>query len=183
MPIWMPATILNTGSWQTTTSTSLTANSGGWGNYTLRMFIPQASLLVTGGSQVRITLTAASSVNLVINDCYFGQASGSYSATSPAFAGTPTQVLFSGAAGTTVTAGTSAVSDGVSGSIPAANGICIACNINNLQVRATAASTPANFQFSYKAGATDSATVAASGYTSQTGTNGFGIFNLVEVFA
>jgi hypothetical protein len=160
------------GVWQNTTSATLSGGDIGasWQNY-----------------NIVLTLQAPAANNWGIDTMYIGQAAGGYSATSPAFAGSPTQVLFSGGATFLLATGAGdLVSDEITLAMPAANGICIAWHVQNTAGRgniAAHATLPTNWKTSHKLGADDAATVAKSGYTDFTATaHAFGI-KLVEVFA
>jgi hypothetical protein len=177
------------GVWQNTTSATLSGGDIGasWQNYNIVQFIDQASLTVTGGTKIRLTLQAPAANNWGIDTMYIGQAAGGYSATSPAFAGSPTQVLFSGGATFLLATGAGdLVSDEITLAMPAANGICIAWHVQNTAGRgniAAHATLPTNWKTSHKLGADDASTVAKSGYTDFTATaHAFGV-KLVEVFA
>jgi hypothetical protein len=181
----------DTGAWQNTTSAVLSGGDLGasWQNYNIVVFIDQASLLVTGGTKVRLTLQAPGANAWGIDTMYIGQAAAGYSATSPAFAATPVQVLFNTGSATFVLASGAGdlLSDEVTIAIPAANGLCLAWHTQNTAGRgniAAHATLPANWKTSHKGpGADDAATVAKSGYTDFTGTaHAYGV-KLIEVFA
>jgi len=144
-------------------------NGGGWNGYTLRGFIPQADLTQTGGTKIRLTLQAKASGNTRIAKMYVGPASASYSATSPAFASTPTQILFSTAAATTISGGAAdLVTDEAVMSLPVSDGLIYTMYIDQAGVDFREHQTlPSGGKVSYKAG-DDGATVSASGYTDYT---------------
>ena len=179
------STVAPAGTWQTTDTITLNTDGNGYNGYTVRVFVPQTSLSVTGGSQVRVTLQCPATVGGNIGAMYIGQASGSYSATSPAFAGTPTQIKFGGSGTLTLAAaGADVVSDAAIVAIPASNGLLIAMYISGPSGAhiASHATLPAAGQTSYVSG-NDAATVAASGYTDNTSTFKANIVKKIEVFA
>ena len=173
--------------WQQVATDALTnGDSPNWNNYTIVWFYPQASLTVTGGEAIRLTIKAPSATGCTIDKCYIGQADAAYSATSPSFAGTPTQVLFSGSASlSTGTGGATTLSDQATFSIPASNGLIIAVHTTASvwSVPSSAGNSPANWKFSYKSGVDEASTVSKSGYTDFTATHGTGLINKIEVLA
>lgn len=183
--LFLPPTIMSgAATWQTVVNNaSLNADQASWASFTINMFIPQASLLVTGGSSVRVTCFAPTVGNQLINKMYIGQASAGYTTTSPAFSGTPTQIFFGGgfAALSMVAGGGDSLSDAVSFVMPSSNGICIAWehSATATSVRTSPAGSPTNWKWSYKSG-TDAATVAKSLYTDYSATNGSATIHLVE---
>jgi hypothetical protein len=173
------------GTRQTVLSNTLSDNTTHtWSGYTARMFIPQASLGVTGGTQVWLSLKANSSDAISIASMYVQRAAAGYSATSPAFDATPVQVLFSGVASVTVSANTTTISDAATLAIPTSQGLLISFHISDAtNIRfPTNTTTPAAAIMSYK-NASDAATVAASGYTDFSGTTKIGLISLIEVLA
>lgn len=90
----------------TTWSASLTTDQGSLANYSFRQVIP-ASAISTNGVQCRITLTAHSSSTSQFSRVSIVARDGS-TANGTAV---PTEILFSGASGVTITGGTTAVSD------------------------------------------------------------------------
>ena len=82
----------------------------GYGGVTLRVSIPTAGLLA--GSKIRLTVLAGASTQTVINKAYTQINASSGSPFD--FASTPVQILFGGAAGTTIAGGTEVVTDDIS---------------------------------------------------------------------
>lgn len=85
-------------------------NEPGYGGVTLRVSIPTAGLLA--GSKIRLTILAGASTQTVINKAYTqikASSGGPFD-----FASTPVQILFGGAAGTTIAGGTEVVTDAIS---------------------------------------------------------------------
>lgn len=171
------------GVWTSVFSNSPGTDNAGYISYTVVQFIPQASISATGGTQVRLTLKNPASVGHVIGAMYIGQASAGYTATSPAFAATPTQITFAGgASGYTVGAGAGdTLSDAVSFVMPSSNGLAIAWQYSaTASTLVTSASgTPSGGKVSYK-NASDASTVAKSGYTDFSASAGGGNVKLVE---
>jgi hypothetical protein len=170
----LAARLLSAARWQTVATATLADGDIGasWINFTHRVFVDQASLLVTGGTAVRLTIQAPAANNFGVSAMYIGQASAGYTDSAPAFASTPTQLLFSGSASFVLASGAAdLVSDVALMSIPAANGLAISYFVTNtagLGNIAASAATPANWKTTRLNGSNDAATVAASGYTSFT---------------
>lgn len=184
MPLIYPVGFLKTsGTWTTvSTNSSLASDQASWASFTIVIFIPQASISASGGTQTRLTLTAPTSGNTPITAMYVGQADAAYSGTAPAFAATPTQLLFTGSASVTLTGGTGdTVSDAASFVMPSSQGLAVAWQHSAAasSLRIATANNPANWKMSYKAGA-DAATVAKSGYIDYTATDGTCTVHIVE---
>jgi len=95
------------GSFTTTFSTTLTGGSaGGFDGYSARIIIP-ASSLTTSGSTIRVTFEAHATLSTIINHASIGPRSGS----TAGFASAPSELLFSGVSGCTISGGGSIVSD------------------------------------------------------------------------
>lgn len=98
------------GSWADISPWSYGLTDSGWVNYTLRVVILSTSIVSTG-TQTRFKITAPAGSTVIIGACYIGVQAGSGDPYD--FASTPTQLLFSGSAGVTVSAGTTVYSDPV----------------------------------------------------------------------
>lgn len=170
------------GTWTNIASNSLSAgDTTGWANSTHVQYIPQASLAATGGTQVRITLKPPAATGSTITGIYIGQCSASFSATSPAFAATPVQILYGGSGSKTLTAGgANQLSDAASFVMPSSNGLCIAWQFTtSSNMPYSAVGSPSGWGISYKSGA-DAATVAKVSYTNYAAFNGSWLVTLVE---
>lgn len=171
------------GVWTSIASNALGASDqAGWSNVTKVQFIPQSSLAATGGTQVRLTLKCPASVGSAITAMYIGQASASYSATSPAFASTPVQILVGGSGTITLSAGGSDVlTDVASFVMPSANGLCVSWQVTSSSNFSNSGNaSPTGWKISYKSTASDANTVAKSGYTDYTAQTLGEVVKLVE---
>lgn len=140
----------------------LSANSTGWGSYTIRQIIP-ASRLAASGSKVKLTLTGASTISTVLTGVWIGEQAASGDAYD--FAATPTPVLFSGAAGVTIAANATVTSDEVTFALDETKTYVVSFQLTSTEVRGTTGPSGTSY---YKSGASDGATVNATGYTAYT---------------
>ena len=152
-------------SWKTNISISLSSgNTPVAGGYTIRTYLSTALLSNFNGSKIRITVNGGTSSSYVVDKMYIGLQADTGDVYD--FASTPTQILFSGASGFTVTAGNTLVSDAITFTIPTGKGIVIsqysASNTNTIQLTPS----PSGSATPYKLG-DDVTTVNATGYTSQ----------------
>jgi len=163
------ATMLMTGrkalTWSTTWSKSLTINGGTSGEYSYRQVIAAADIS-TSGSTIRVTFTANSSgTNFVIQAAAIGERSGS---TANCVA-TPTQLLFGGNAGTTITAGQSRISDALVFSLDETKSYIV---IIDFASGATAAKYASSGFIYYKALSDSYNQATVTGYSTAAQTNG-----------
>lgn len=91
--------------WVTAMSKTLSTNGAGWANYAVRVLVP-SSELAYGGIKVKITFSAASGENLKIDNVSIVEQNSGANGTT-----TPTELLFSGASGCDVPAGSTKVTD------------------------------------------------------------------------
>lgn len=144
--------------WVSVGSYPFNSNSPGWGGYTSRLVIPSSTLV--SASKIRFTLRGPTSgANLVIANSYVGLAALSGDAYD--FATTPTQVLFSGAAGTTINVGASIVTDDITLAIPSGRNLVLSAYYTSGD---QALNTAAGFGRYFKL-ANDASTVDATGYS------------------
>jgi hypothetical protein len=143
--------------------TTLNNDANGYGGYTLRERLPASVLTDIAGTQMRITLHAASGTQTVITKMYVGlKGAGNFD-----FATTPVQVLFSGSASKTVTAGSGPyTSDAFSLTYDGTSDLVIAiyssAALNSNSYLSLAA--PQTTTVAYKLG-DDAITTTVSGYT------------------
>jgi hypothetical protein len=148
-----------------------------------RALFPQSFLTITGGSKVRLTLTAGVAFAggeqpLQLDEVWFGQASASYTGSSPNFASTPQQVKFAGSAACTVALGGTIVTDDIIMSLPVANGVLLSGWSNrNYTVRGIA---NASASWSAKAGASEAGLVTVTAWSFFS--NQFACCSKIEVF-
>lgn len=148
-----------------------------------RVFVPQAGLLVTGGTKVRLTLTAAVAFAggeqpLNLDKVYFGQAAAGATNAAPSFAATPIQVFFGGGPTCSVALGGSIVTDELIMSLPAAQGVILSGWSNrNYSLRHVA---NAAAYYSTKAGPDEAASVVVTGFSVNTAA--VAVISKIEVF-
>lgn len=158
------------------TSTTLTLNDVGWGNYTIRNVINTSSLPNTGQAYTRVRFTASTSSSLVINSATI-QTAGVGDPYD--FSATPVTLTFNGgSASATIPAGESLYSDLVLFTISPTTNLVIAVGINTSSIRAKGLPVTVNSVY-YKFGQ-DTGTVNATGYTNYSGTLGWLIVDSVE---
>ena len=153
-------------------------SNGGWANYTIRQFINNAALSnVTGTLNYRITFNGGPAEGLKISAAYIGQ--GADSADPYDFAGTPTQILFGGSAGCTIAANGSIVCDPTAFTLASGKHLVISIFVTNDASYDSFKSkvTLTNWQYYYKAGGNDAATVNTTGYSAG---NAAGSISLIE---
>lgn len=150
------------GAWAISAQSSVAGNSTIWNGYTHRQLIGPSALSNTGGSHVRLTLIAGTSVGATIDGVYIGHAAASGDVYD--FETTPTQVLFSGSGSVSIGAGATTVSDAVAFSIDGSKTLLISVHFSgssNISVEATRSGwTEYN-----KAAVSEAATVNVSGYS------------------
>lgn len=130
------------------------------GMHTFRTVIAAAQLTDVSASQVRVKFAAPSGGNCVIAGAYIGVKSGTYG-----FASTPTQLLFGGAAGTTLTAGSgNSYSDAVTFAYDGTSDLVVAVNYTSGSVRYLN-TTSTGWTLYFKASVADASTTSPSGYT------------------
>lgn len=149
-----------------------------------RALFPQSFLTITGGSKVRLTLTAGvafagGEAALQLDEVYFGQASASWSGTNPSFASTPQQVKFGGSGACTVALGGTIVTDEIIMSLPVANGVLLSGWSNRSYTLRGVANAAASF--GVKAGASESSVVTVGAGWAQF-TTAFVCCSKIEVF-
>ena len=148
-----------------------------------RALFPQSFLTITGGSKVRLTLTAGVAFAggeqpLQLDEVWFGQASASYTNAAPSFASTPIQVFFGGSPACTVALSGTIVTDEIIMSLPVANGVLLSGWSNrNYTLRGVANASAA---WSAKAGASEAGLVTVSGWSFFS--NQFACCSKIEVF-
>ncbi|RWD17023.1 MAG: hypothetical protein EOS75_03850 [Mesorhizobium sp.] len=146
--------------WLPVAISGLDTDDVGWNGYTLRQVINSAVMANTGLSKVRVSFNAASG-GMVIGNAYIGMAAGSGDAYD--FAGTPSELLFSGGSGVTVPSNGTSVSDELTFTILPGGNLVISLQFTG--GADTKRKDPlTGWQSYYKSGA-DAATVNASGYT------------------
>lgn len=175
--------------WRTAASFTLNTNETGWNNITQRMFIDQTSLLLTGGSQCRLTFQCPATGGVIFDSVYFGQAISGWTDTAPSFNAAPTQVKVAGSGTITlVPAGADVVTDPFLFSLPASLGVCLSMHITTDSAGAANSTVakhvtlPAASGFGYKSAANASDIVAA-GYTSYSATIHLATLKKIEIFA
>lgn len=145
---------------------TLDTDADGWDGYTLVTPIPFASLTVPNGlvTRLRVSIRAANAQAFGFDNCYIGHRAGAGDVYD--FAATPTQVLFSGAGGATVTAGSTLVSDWVNFTWDRASGLTTAIHCNGGagadNIRILSSGSISSY---WKAAVSESATVDKTGYT------------------
>jgi len=99
--------------WTAIFTKTLTANTDGWGGYTLREWIDGGQFTGTASGNIRINLQASSSSALAITNAYIGLSAGGAGADNYLdFTTTPTQITFdTGNPGKSVAAGVTIQSD------------------------------------------------------------------------
>lgn len=149
----------NLGTTVTMTHT-LNADSGVWNGYNLRQSIP-ASEISTSCKFFTLRLSAGAAEAFTFTSIYIGHAG-----TAPSFDGTQVQVLFSGVAGATVSAGSTLASDIIVYSINEAAELIISvyCSSTNDTTRIDNGGAT-GYTLYYKLGSDESATTSVSGYT------------------
>lgn len=148
-------------------------NSSGWSGLTLRQIIPTSALLA--GSRIRLTVRSGTAGDANIGAMYIGAQGGG---DAYDFAGTPTQVLFSGASGVVVPQLSEVVSDQVVFAVSGSSPLVIATYFNSTTyIGARAAIT--GWSGYYKSG-NDTTTVDATGYLATA--NQAHMFVKIEVF-
>ncbi|MCL6710448.1 hypothetical protein M8R20_26355 [Pseudomonas sp. R2.Fl] len=162
-----------TGSWTTTDTQTLTNNSTGWANNTLRVVIPTSKL--AAGSQIRFRLTAGTQgFNIVNAYCQTRAASGDpYD-----FATTPNAVLFSGSTGVMVGASASIVTDPVVMPVTTSSPIVLAVAFPTTPASSVMAGAGTGWPSStyFKTG-NDASTVNATGYSAAS----FALYMLTQI--
>lgn len=148
--------------WTVNAQSSPGGSSSGWSGYTIRTRIEAAGLSNIGGSQTRVTFAAGTGGNAVIGAAYIGNAASAGDTYD--FEASPTQLLFSGGAGTTVTASTQTTSDGCAFTITAAKPILVAVQFSGA-TQIGFESIKANWSSFYKAAVSEAATVDVTGYS------------------
>lgn len=147
--------------WANLLTPTLDANNAGWDGFCIVDQLPAISSL---GINYRLTLTPPTSgANLVIASCFIGMAN-----TAPSFDGNQVQVKFSGANGTTLTAGGSVVvSDSIAPTVQfnTSGNLLIAFGITSGDIRRNAALAGYTLHFK-SADAANAGTTTKSGYSS-----------------
>lgn len=171
------ATGMGSGAFADTFAQALNANSAGWDNNTLRMRF-EAAALSTSGNAVRITIEASSAAGFVIDHMRIGHAAGAGDAYD--FASTPTVLTFDGGnAGVTVGTGATKTTDIISFALNEASALIIAVHFNGTSAIRSRQSV-ADVDSFFKAGADDTGTVNATGYTPNV-SGGLRLINRIEV--
>lgn len=161
--------------WVTAGDYPFSNNSPGWDGYTSRLVIPSSILL--SASKIRFTLRGPTSgADLVISEAYVGLASNT--GDSYDFDSTPTPLLFSGGAGTTLAVGASAVTDDTTISIPSGRNLVLSAYYTSGDQ--SLSTVPAGFARYFKLGS-DASTVDASGYTSSASGTAYSV-SKIELF-
>lgn len=111
--------------WTQTALFTLTSNSGTWGGYTLRQFIPTSGL--ANGYKVRLTLTAPPGNSVTISAAYL-QTSGT-TPTIYSYSSTPIPITFSGSSSVTIPAGGSVVTDEIVLTVSTSVALVLGANI------------------------------------------------------
>lgn len=141
---------------------TLTSNVGGWSGYTMRMRLLNAALTLPSGTPTTayITLTASTIANFVFDKVYIGHYNSAGDAPD---ATSLTQVLFSGVAGATITAGVPLRSDAVSFAYDKTSGLIV--SLHSSGTSAARYATLTNTETYYKAAVDEAATANVSGGT------------------
>lgn len=158
-------------------SGTVNANNTGFGGFSLRTQIPNASIIFTGRSSfVRVRLNPPSTGNSTpINNCFIGNIG-----VAPNFDGGQQRVTFGGANGVTLTAGGAAVvSDIIGINLNPATDIMLAFDFGATADLRNNTGVGATFIQYIKAAAAEASLTTVAGYT--TGTNRLNIVDLVEV--
>lgn len=151
------------GSWSSASLLALASDSNNWNNYTHRQYIG-APVIPKNGSKIRVTWHSSTAEGLKIAKAYIGLKG----ATTLDFAGTPTQITFGGGSTSgTVALDTDLVSDDITFAITTSNNIVIsfwtddptADSFRNVNAAGV------NFEYAFKSGGDDAATLTATGYT------------------
>jgi hypothetical protein len=158
------------GAYVTAVTLSPSGIDGGWASATLRQKIPTSALLA--GSKMRITLTSPSGDAATISACYIQTKAATGDPYD--FSATPVQVMFSGSATVSIPGLTSVVSDdialAVSGSVELIFSAQFASSPAS-SIGSTSGGSATGFANYYKNGASDAATVDATGYTTYLANN------------
>lgn len=147
--------------WLVTANLTKTGGESGWNGYTLRILVPGSAL--AAGSRVRFRLGAGTLAGGLMNigAAYFGKQAASGDPWD--FAAAPTQVLFGGLSGVSISNNSERVSDEVVMAVTAEPHL-LSVYFNGASDVAVIGSAP-GFAYYYRL-ANDPATVNASGYTS-----------------
>jgi hypothetical protein len=178
----------NVGSWQTTLSVTLnTATSQTFNNgQTMRIFIPQSVLSITGGSLVRVTMSNVGGTNdYAVADARIQQAVAAWALANAGYASTPIRMQVGASNTWTISASSGTTrSDNIAMGIPTSNGLCIAfasSSATNVNFAANA-SSPTGGITGFASIADDTANVSPGSYTGLTGTPTDILITLIEVF-
>lgn len=153
------------GTWIPYAVQSVNADSGIPGNSTIRQVIPSAGVLAC--SKVRITILAASASSMTIGELAVGFQAGAGDFYD--YASAPTAGLFSGSAGTVISAGGSVVSDAITFPIGSPAALVVGIYMSSGLTFYGNASDGA-----FLSGSNDVSTIDASGYTTFS-SNGFAV--------
>lgn len=160
--------------WGIVWSNALGTNRGGYDGFTVRDVFAIAGLTVPSGTvtKIRVTYSSGTGENLTVSNAYAGTQAGSGDPYD--FSATPTQILFSGAASKTITAGTDFLSDEMTFSWDKTSPLVLAGYFGggaSNDTLNTAAAAISNLTEYSKAGS-DAATVNATGYATDTARSG-----------
>lgn len=167
------------GSWVTTFSQALNADSTGWNGFNLRQHFA-ASILSQSGSKFRLTLQGSSiaSEGGQVDGCYGGHAAGAGDAYD--FDGTQVQITVGGSPTFTIPFNSTVVTDEITYTFDETKAFIVAFHFNNAShdnVRGIASLTGATVYS--KSAANETATTDVSTYGSAAGVRAI---NKIEVF-
>lgn len=159
---------------------SLVSNGYGWNGYTIRPVIAAAALTNPGfsPSQMRVTVATSSAHALTFAKWYVGHKAAAGDAMDAA---SLTQILFSGSAGATLSAGTTLASDWVSFAWDLTSALVLPVYISSANDGAILKSGFANADYYYKLGADEAATANVSGGTYTTFSSSLIFITKIEV--
>ncbi len=125
--------------WQQTWAIALPSEAGIGAGFSIRNIIPAADISLSG-TTIRVTFKAPSGSSTIVDHASIVERSGSTVNGTTA----PTELLFSGGSGFTVTAGTTVTSDGLSFSLDETKDYLVIIDLNGGSPGVTFTSTSAN---------------------------------------
>ena len=152
------------GTWQTVHSLSPATNNPGWSGYTLRQLLAVGAYSggPTTGTKVRITLDASTVASAIIDACYVGHRAGAGDPYD--YDGNQVQILFSGAAGVTVAAGSPRLSDEITFSFDKTKDLIIGVHFSGVSAIRQSIALGANYTAYDRSAINDAGTTNTTAY-------------------
>lgn len=149
-------------SWTDAGLPALDSDETSWNGYTVRAYIPWATLVAASASKLRITVQGGTTDTITCPNVYV-QKTGTVDADECDFTTTPVEVLFSGASGFTSVSGATQVSDEVTLALTGSDNIAISMYFQTGDT--SRRNTSATGTYSYYKIANDASTVNTSAYS------------------